>query len=203
MNYMDAIGSKTQYRDRTITGILTVLLFFSGFLLRGSVLNLNFEEISGSSAIKGWYFEGRDSDITLSKKVVYSGKYSLQMKKSTVFNQAVSWSNIPIQSIRNKQITITGFIKTKAVSSGSASLWCRIEGEYTLLGKERIKSNGATGTKKWNRHALQVKVPQKAHFFTFGVILTGKGTAWLPVVGSVSITQADGVFRRNSGRILF
>jgi len=93
-------------------------------------------------------------------------------------------------------LTLTGWIRTSQVESGWAGLWARadVEGKPVML--ENMFRNGPRGTSEWQRFEIRLPVAANATVVAFGVLLTGRGTAWfddlrIAVDGSTRVGPAE------------
>lgn len=93
------------------------------------------------------------------------------------------------------QLTLSGMIRTDGVAGGSAALWLRADAPNgPPLGFDNMRNRAPSGTTGWSRFSVTVPVPRNAAAIVFGVMLTGKGSAWfddLALSADQSVEVAD------------
>lgn len=92
----------------------------------------------------------------------------------------VGTATFPIKAAAGRHIRYSGFIRTEDVTNGFAGLWWRIDGEPGTrpLGFDNMEDRGPKGTTPWTRYEISMDIPANARNIAFGVLHTGKGTAW-------------------------
>lgn len=86
-------------------------------------------------------------------------------------------ADFPVSLAIGKTIRFSGHIKTADVEEGFASLWCRVEGANGVLAW-RNRQSSVTGTTDWKKVSISVPVARDARNISFGVWLSGSGSAW-------------------------
>ena len=142
-------------------------------------LNLDFEKSSSNGYPIDWYAGGKGYKAVVDTNVFYSGHKSLRISKISEGNFGVGTSTFPVDAAKGKDITYTGYIKTKDVKYGYAGLWWRVDGKNgSVLGFDNMLNSGATGTTDWTKYKIELDVDKSATNINFGVLLSGDGTAW-------------------------
>lgn len=140
--------------------------------------NLDFEEI-GNGLPAGWQHFGTEKYVAgIDSTVVHSGKYSavLEYGNDAPVGFKAFGMTIP-GSYEGKQITLTGFIKTKNVTDGYAGLWLRIDPN---IGFDNMYSQGITGTTDWKEYTIILPLQPAATLqIVVGGMLQGKGKMWI------------------------
>jgi hypothetical protein len=106
----------------------------------------------------------------------------------------VATFTFPVGDAAGKTVRYSGWIKTEKVTDGYAGLWWRVDGkgdgqvlafdnsEARLVKGTPVEDSGvmrgATGTTGWTHYELELPVAAGARNINFGVLFTGKGTAW-------------------------
>ena len=86
-----------------------------------------------------------------------------------------SWSNTISERFDGRKLTLSGYIKTKAVNNGYAGIWIRVDPDVSFANMSR---NGVKGDSDWKRYELTVPYSQSAEQIVFGGMLIGDGQAW-------------------------
>lgn len=86
---------------------------------------------------------------------------------------------LPLERVKGRDVSISGWIKTEALEGGWAGFWCRADSaEKTGGAFENMQSEGPSGTTPWTHYALQISVPIEATGVFFGLLMPGRGTSW-------------------------
>lgn len=143
-------------------------------------LSFNFDfEIKGeNNKPVNWMIDGTGYTIKLDGQNAYHGKYGLSIKKYGDGNFASAGQFLPINSVRGKHLTLTGYIKTLNVQNGFAGLWLRVDSNKTTIKLDNMSKNGVSGTTTWKRYTIEMDINKGAEAVGFGVLLNGDGTAW-------------------------
>lgn len=141
-------------------------------------LNLDFELSSYSGNLRYWYIGGEGYEISIDSSIFYSGKKSLRITKTSYGKLGVATSTFPIEDVKGKHITYTGYIKTNKISSGYAGLWWRVDGNEGVIKLENMHNYGPSGTTPWTQYKIEMNVDKNVTNINFGVLLSGNGTAW-------------------------
>ena len=109
-------------------------------------------------------------------------------------------TSFPVSDAAGKHVRFSGYIKTQDVS-GYAGLWWRADGASGVLSFANLGNRAPKETTGWDRYELEMQVPAETRSISFGVLLSGAGTAWFdePAV------QIDGEpYRKRTGlQLLF
>jgi hypothetical protein len=104
----------------------------------------------------------------------------------------VATATFPVREADGKRIRFSGYIKTDRVTDGYAGLWWRVDGELgKMLAFDNMQNRGATGTVDWKRYQIGLPASVNARNINFGVLQTGKGTAWFD---SLAIQTDDAAY---------
>ena len=93
------------------------------------------------------------------------------------------------------RLKLSGWIRTARVEDGWAGLWMRADVEGKTMVLENMHREGPRGDTAWSPFAIAIDVPANATLVSFGVLLSGRGTAWfddleLAVDTSVTVGRA-------------
>lgn len=96
-------------------------------------------------------------------------------------------------------LLVSGWIRTTDVGDGWAGLWARADVEGKSVALENMRTYGPRGTTDWRRFEVRIPVASNATTINYGVLLTGRGSAWFDAlelavddsgkVGAVAKTQ--------------
>ena len=81
-------------------------------------------------------------------------------------------------SLREKYIIVSAWIRTKDVRDGYAGLWLRCDGADSTLYLDNMYRLGVEGTAEWKRYSLKAYIPTEVKWISFGGLFTGSGDAW-------------------------
>lgn len=145
--------------------------------------NGGFEQIKNGKP-NGWIFDyalnqdqGYKTAIDSTDK--HGGKYALSLEKISdkATYAAGGWATK--QSFEGKVIELTGYIKTKDITTGNAGLWMRVEGRTGNLVAEFMEKDGPRGTTEWKKYQISYKYSKDdITSISVGGILMGNGKAW-------------------------
>ncbi len=104
----------------------------------------------------------------------------------------------PVKDAAGKTVRFSAWIKTENVANGYAGLWWRVDGPGEGNNRPQLAFDnsmvrfingkpdtgngtvrGATGTTPWTRYEIVLPVDKTASNINFGVLLSGRGTAWV------------------------
>lgn len=78
-----------------------------------------------------------------------------------------------------KRVRFSGFVKTLDVV-GWCGLWMRIDSALSVALKlDNMQNRPIVGTTEWNHYSCVLDVPENAAILNIGILLSGKGQAWL------------------------
>lgn len=170
-----------------LTGICLVLLITSAAARAQS--NLGFEAAAEAQGLPAW--RAGSVDAALDREVVFAGAQSLKLTRDAGGRGGRVTQRIPAEAIRGERFALTAYVKTEAVTDGTAGLWLRIDGAGGRLYFDGLRERGARGTSDWTRYALEAPLIDGAESITLGLDLDGRGTAWFDAV-SLETVALDG-----------
>ncbi|HET9325164.1 MAG TPA: erythromycin esterase family protein, partial [Candidatus Eisenbacteria bacterium] len=90
---------------------------------------------------------------------------------------------LPAAAFAGRKVRYSGFMRTERVSQ-FAGLWMRADaGEERGIAFDNMQSQAVSGTNGWRRYEIQLAIPASADNITFGVLMSGEGTAWFDSLG--------------------
>lgn len=162
--------------------ILLLAILLSSCKQSAENFNLDFEEINAGKP-SGWTLADNRSQQNGYKSMLDSnttqhGKYSLSLEKiDNTAPYGTFFLKIP-KKFSAKSIELRGFVKTKDVEDGFASLWLRLDGEGKILGFDNMADRGITKTTDWKEFSIRLPYNSEVKSIVFGGLLTGNGKAW-------------------------
>ena len=165
---------------RAIAVFLSVLALAAPVVHGSGFLNLDFERSTPSGQARPWYLGGAGYEAVVDTTTAMSGENSVRIRYESGEGFGVATSTFPLDSSLGRKVLYTGYIKTEGVTDGYAGLWWRVDGpgQRNMLAFDNMDGRGATGTTDWTRYEIELSVDTLAVNINFGVLLTGKGTAW-------------------------
>src|SRR5262249_54842834 len=79
---------------------------------------------------------------------------------------------------RGKRLRLSGHVKARQIDKW-AGLWMRIDGETKILGFDNMQDRPIKGTSDWRKQEIVLDVPEDSINIRFGILLIGKGQAWV------------------------
>lgn len=129
---------------------------------------------------KGWwaapseeYKVGVEEGSEIGKPAAYVDAVVPAPSRFFALNQTLSADNY-----RSKRVRLMGQIKTKDVEKW-AGFWLRADDEKKIVAFDNMQRRGITGTTDWQSAEIVLDIPAEAEKLTFGLILDGKGKAWM------------------------
>lgn len=139
--------------------------------------NLSFDKINSNQPIY-WHTLGNNKYLNyLDSEQKRHGKYSAVLESIENSDPKFkAWVFMLPKHLEGKEITLSGYIKTKNINDGFAGLMIRIDPavSYTFMEDQAIK-----GTTDWKEYKVSLPLqPEKTKSITIGGVLFGNGKAW-------------------------
>jgi hypothetical protein len=87
-------------------------------------------------------------------------------------------AEFPLAAATGKLVRFSGYIRSEGITTGSASLFWRVNGKAGTALVKIMPETGVTGTTEWRRYEIELPVAADAASIDFGAMLTGDGAAW-------------------------
>lgn len=145
--------------------------------------------------MKSWFMAGshpQDYEQGIDSSVPYNGKNSgyLKAKVAQPGGFGTLMQMFKADYYRNKRMRLSAAVKSEGLE-GWAGLWMRIDGPGgNTLGFDNMQSRPIKGTTDWQKYEVVLDVPRESVYIAFGILLEGKGQAWLSDVQFEEV-QAD------------
>ena len=135
--------------------------------------------------MKSWFMAGsdpQDYELGIDANVVRNGKNSgyLKAKVAEPRGFGTMMQMFKATDYLNKRMRFSAFVKSEGIEAW-AGLWMRIDGpqQHSTLGFDNMQNRPIKGTTDWHKYEVVLDVPQESVAIAFGILLTGKGQAWL------------------------
>jgi hypothetical protein len=152
----------------------------------GPAENLDFEGPAEATGLpESWGGGGPEYELAIDKSVAHQGKQSGRVSYVGTGEPEKPGFGTLTQGIspdpfRGKRVRYSGYVRTKNVA-GSAGLWMRVDGseQGRSLSFDNMMDRGIVGTSDWKKYEIVLDVPKEATAIYFGMLVSGKGTAWV------------------------
>jgi len=143
----------------------------------GLNLNLNFENVQNGKPAVWSIYPKKNYTVSLDSVTVKSGKYSLSIEFTGDTASGKPIFIVLPNIYEGKNITLSGYIKTKDVTDGWAGLWMRIDPHIAF---DNMQNRGITGTTDWKKYEITLPMnPAITKHIYIGGMLVGKGKMWM------------------------
>jgi hypothetical protein len=128
----------------------------------------------GGSARRDEYEAGTD------REVFHGGKASAYVEMKDVGDDDFGTlaQSFKADDYRGKRVRLSAWLKTKNVAGGAA-LWMRVDGADKTLTFDNMDKRRVKGSNDWAKYEIVLDVPAASQDVTFGLLLAGKGRAWV------------------------
>ena len=133
---------------------------------------------------KPWLEAGSDpSDYQMGwdANVSRSGKGSISIRSKVAEPRGfgtVAQISKPDEYV-GKRVRMSAYVKSQGIENW-AGLWMRIDGQNgEILGFDNMQNRPIKGTINWAEYEIVLDVPQSTVRIAFGILLAGRGQAWL------------------------
>jgi RNA polymerase sigma factor (sigma-70 family) len=132
---------------------------------------------------KGWFggcAKSEEYEVGLDRKERHGGKASafVRLKNVADTDFGTLGQVFKADDYRGKRVRLSAWLKTKDVAGG-AGLWMRVDGADKTLTFDNMKDRAVKGDSRWARCEVVLDVPEAAKHITFGLLVWGKGQAWV------------------------
>lgn len=135
--------------------------------------------------MKSWYMAGShpaDYEHGIDTNSTYEGKNVAYLKSvvdhAAGFGTLMQW--FKADDYRNKRMRFSAQVKSQGIE-GWAGLWMRVDGpqRHGSLRFDNMEDRPIKGTTDWHKYDVVLDVPPESVNICFGILLDGKGQAWL------------------------
>jgi hypothetical protein len=135
--------------------------------------------------MKSWFMAGshpQDYELGIDHRVTYNGKNSGSIK--SIVAEPGGFGTLmqmfKADAYRNKRMRFSAVVKSEGIEDW-VGLWMRIDGpeQGETLGFDNMQKRPIKGTTEWQKYEIVLDVPQESVAIAFGILLRGRGQAWL------------------------
>jgi hypothetical protein len=135
------------------------------------------------AAESGWFKAGSNSDdyeMGIDTHVAYTGTSSGYIKSSKPEPKGFGtyMQMFDATEYRGKRLRLSAYIKSDSIQKW-AGMWMRVDRDQKPVAFDNMGDRAIKGTQAWTRHEIVLDVDPKATQIAFGILLEGKGTAWI------------------------
>ena len=163
-------------------------------MLLAFVAGLSAMTLCAADRPKGWMPAGNNPanyEMTTDHTQVHGGKASATLKCTAAKPRGFGtlMQTVKADAFRGKRVRFSGYVRSQDVTDWSG-LWMRIDGpNQQMLGFDNMQERPIKGTTDWALCEIVLDVPSQAESFSFGLLLSKGGQAWMDdlkfeVVGS-------------------
>jgi hypothetical protein len=138
--------------------------------------------------MKNWFMAGnnpKDYEIGIDTNMAYNGKNSgyIKAKSAEPGGFGTMMQMFKATDYLNKRMSFSAYVKSERIEAW-AGLWMRIDGpdQQRSLGFDNMQNRPIKGTTDWQKYQIVLDVPPESADIAFGILLEGKGQAWLSEV---------------------
>jgi len=133
--------------------------------------------------MKNWFMAGsdpRDYELGIDTNVTRNGKNSGYIKANVAEPRGFGtmMQMFKANDYLNKRMRFSAYVKSEEIEAW-AGLWMRIDGQHGSLGFDNMQNRPIKGTTDWQKYEVVLDVPPESVNIAFGILLEGKGQAWL------------------------
>jgi hypothetical protein len=138
---------------------------------------------SALAAQSGWIKSGRnpeDYDMGSDNRVAYTGKSSgyIRSNKADPKSFGTYMQVIDAGEYRGKRLRLSAWVKAENIENW-AGVWMRVDRDQRSTAFDNMQDRPIKGTQPWSRHEIVLDVDAKATQIAFGILLSGRGAAWM------------------------
>jgi hypothetical protein len=125
----------------------------------------------------GWFMAPPECAFA-DEKIVHGGRWSARIERPAGSSGNFSGisKNLPL-AVQGQQITLRAFVRTDSVTNFVA-VWIREDGSQPSIAFDSTQRSHINGTTDWTEHVVTVPLKPEATSLSFGVLVSGTGTAW-------------------------
>lgn len=134
---------------------------------------------------QNWFMAGShpaDYELGIDPSTTFENKPTgfIKSKKARPGGFGTMMQMFKADNYRGKRMRISAFVKSEGITSW-AGLWMRVDGpeQGKHLAFDNMGNRPIKGTTGWQKYEIILDVAANATFVAFGILLTGKGQAWL------------------------
>jgi hypothetical protein len=133
--------------------------------------------------MESWFMSGshpKDYELGIDTIITYQGKNSGYIK--SIAAEAEGFGTMmqmfKANDYRHKRLRFSSMVKSEGIA-GWAGLWMRVDGPNKGLSFDNMENRPIKGTTDWQKYEVVLDAPETSVYIAFGILLEGKGQAWL------------------------
>ena len=131
----------------------------------------------------GWVASGanpEDYDMGVEQGTAHTGSSSgfIKSKTATPRTFGTYMQMFDAAEYRGKRIRLSAYIKSEAIEQW-AGLWMRVDRGRNVMAFDNMQDRPINGTQPWTQYTIVLDVHREATGIAFGILLSGKGAAWI------------------------
>lgn len=133
----------------------------------------------GPDSIAGWRCSGTCARDTV---VRHEGLASAMVRSSSQGGAGTLNQAMKPDAFRGKRVRYSAWVKTDSISSAAgAGLWMRVDGADVgeTLQFDNMFNRPIPALGDWTRHEVVLDVPEASSYLIWGLIVNGRGRAWI------------------------
>lgn len=141
-------------------------------------------------SIAGWRCFGTCARDTL---IRHGGLASAMVSSSSEGGAGTLNQSMKPDAFRGKRVRYSAWVKTDSITSAAgAGLWMRVDGTGVgaTLQFDNMFNRPIPALGDWTRHEIVLDVPEESSFLIWGLIVNGRGRAWIDDIRIEVVDQA-------------
>lgn len=135
------------------------------------------------AAQSSWIKSGQNPDdyeMGTDSKVAYTGSSSgfIRSNKPEPRTFGTYMQMFDAGEYRGKRVRLSGYVKAENIENW-AGVWMRVDRDQKSTAFDNMQDRPIKGTQPWTRHEIVLDVDADATRIAFGILLSGKGSAWI------------------------
>ncbi len=186
---------ETAYKEKVVPILSVHGLVEVSDNLSQQPINLDFSSFTEGQIPQGWFASdnnSQDYDTGVDQSVAHTGKASgfIKSKVSEPEGSGTLKQTFEADHYRGKRLRLSGYVKANNIDN-RAGLWMRVDGPDKPLSFDNMGDRPIRGTADWKKYEIVLEVPENSVRIAFGILLRGKGQAWIDglqfdVVGAIT-----------------
>lgn len=133
---------------------------------------------------KNWFHAGsqpKDYEMSVDRQIAHGGKASASLKCVAAHPSGFGtlMQTFKADTYRGQRVRLIGYVRADKVADW-AGLWMRVDGPGgVVLAFDNMQDRAIKATSDWQPYDIVLDVPASAQEIAFGLLLSGKGEAWM------------------------
>nr|WP_294994503.1 S41 family peptidase [uncultured Sediminibacterium sp.] len=187
------------------TKLLIIILLNAICIIGNTQNNINLKFFNNINTPGGWnlgYFQNDSASYILMQDETYKVSKDASLKlinrNYNDINQFGSvYYTINNEQFKGRNITLSGYLKTKNITSGFAGLFLALLNGNNAIHYDNMKNLNINGSIDWRKFTITLPYSQEITKITFGGLLAGNGQLWIDSlslkIDEIEITKLNGI----------